>query len=200
MSTLFTTSSAIDVISNFLKQHHLSDEGIGEVLAHIESVEVKRGKAFSKRGSVCKQVGILIGGLLYASYQPLNGKDEKVSRFFYQPKNMVVTSFESYQREVPANESIIAIEDSYLMCIEKRYLEQLYQRNPQVNYLGRKMAEDSYIKALQRIHNLQALSNFERVKEFKGHHLDLYNRVKSSQLASYLGMSRNRFTQEWNKC
>ena len=65
--------------------------------------------------------------------------------------------------------------------------------------LVRRMAEESYINALKRVHMLQSLTASQRVKRFVKEHGDLVSRVQRQHIASYLGVHRNIFTRILNK-
>ena len=88
-------------------------------------------------------------------------------------------------------EEIVAIEESKLACISLSNLEMLYDKIPALNKSGRLFAEQSYINALERIHDLQSHNNEQRVKNFYNHNKDLYNRLPKKHIASYLGINRN---------
>ena len=182
------------VFRDYFKKFNLSDPAVKKVFRTLQSLFVKRGERFSHCNRVCKRAGFLVSGLLYASYIDEEGK-EIVSRFYYAPKNMIVSSFQSFQDGKPANEYIEAIEDSYLLCISRDDLAKLYRSIGILNFITRIIAEQSYVQALQRIHFLQALSNEQKIKEFLKDDSELVNKVKVQQLASYLGMHRNQFTR-----
>jgi hypothetical protein len=168
----------------------------------VTSERLQTGEKFSTTGKICGKIGILVQGLLYASYVHEESIDEIVSRFFYSPKNVIVTSFESFTRKKIADESIIALEDSFLICITKNDLDQAFALSPSIERLGRIIAEESYIQASERIRSLQILKAKERIGHFRVSHPELVNRpsISTQQLASYLGMHRNVYTKNANKC
>lgn len=186
------------LLLDYLKKFNLSQSTINVIQNKITYQLIKKEERFSSYGKVCKKIGVLLNGLLYASYQPDGDKKEIVSRFFYLPKNLIVSSFESFHTGKPANESITAIEDSFLVCLEKDVLNDLYKTNPEINYVGRQIAEQSYIHALQRIHDLQTMDGRQRVRDFLKSNPELFNRVQKQQMASYLGMNRNALTRFLN--
>jgi CRP/FNR family transcriptional regulator, anaerobic regulatory protein len=187
-----------ELLLEYLNKFNLSPTTINLIQNKIIYQWIKKGDKFSSYGKVCKKIGVLLNGLLYASYQPDGDKEEIVSRFFYAPKNLIVTSFESLHTGKAANESITAIEDSFLVCLERDVLNDLYKTNPEINYVGRQIAEQSYIQALQRIHDLQTMDGRQRVQDLFKKNPDLFNRVQKQQMASYLGMNRNALTKFLN--
>jgi CRP-like cAMP-binding protein len=198
--TELTASRQDDQLIDYLKRFKLSQAAIDLIQQKITPIHLQKGETFTQYGKNCRRIGLLVSGLLYASYQPENDGDEIVSRFFYAPDNIIVTSFESFHTEKPSNESIIAIEESYLICLDRKDLYELYENNPEINYVGRQLAEQSYIQALRRVHDLQTMNARQRVKDFLKKHPELFNRVKRQQMASYLGMNRNALTKFLNEC
>jgi CRP-like cAMP-binding protein len=172
----------------------ITEQELTRIAKRIQVREFKRGDFFCKKGKPCKQIGILFEGLLMAHFDN-DDKDVNVSRFFFTPQNLLVTSFESFRDQKISNENIVALESSSLACISYKDLNKLFEEIPSVNKLGRLFAEESYIKALQRIHDLQTLDAEQRVNKFHKSNKDLFNRVSKQHLASYLGMNRNIFAR-----
>jgi len=191
-----------ELLSKYLDKYAVSEATIDFLVSKVTSERLYKGEVFTSAGKTCDKIGILINGLLYASYIPENGIDEIVSRFFYIPKNAVVTSFESFSRMTPSRESIIVLEDSFLICISKSDLNKAYQLSPAVERLGRVIAEESYIEASDRSRALQILNTTDRILHFRRAHPELVNRasIQQQQVASYLGMNRNIYTRNANKC
>jgi CRP-like cAMP-binding protein len=178
----------------FLDKYQLTEGEIDTISSTLKPTLVRKGEFFLQKGKMCDKLGILISGLLYAYYETGNG-EEKVSRFFYLGKNSVVTSFESFRFLKKSAESIRAIEDSFLLCISQTDLDELYQQIPSLNRIGRELAELSYIQALERIHDLQALDKEKMFNKFYKEHRELFGRVKIQHLTSYLAMNRNLYSK-----
>jgi CRP-like cAMP-binding protein len=200
-----TTSNSIDIaasLSKFFKDLRLPVEVINHITAKLTSERLAKGDYFQEEDKVCNRVAILLKGLLVASYHSKDGRDEKTSRFFYSPRNIVVTSFESFATQQPGTESILALEDSYLLCIQKKDLDYLYDKNPDMERIGRRLAEQSYIQALRRNRSLQENTAAERIADFRKQHRELVGHpaISIQQIASYLGMDRKTYTREAKYC
>lgn len=163
-----------------------------------DSVILKKGTYFIDYGEPNQKLGILIHGLLYASYVSENGK-EWISRFFYPPDNAIISSHDSFLSGENATESIRALEDSELIIICKSEFDDLLKSSNELQVLVMKMAEESYVQALKRVHMLQSLTASQRVNKFVKEHGDLVSRVQRQHIASYLGIHRNIFTRVLNK-
>lgn len=189
-------------LTQFLASYNVEPEAIEFLRTKLTSERLRKGDEFSIQGKICDKIGILVAGLLYASFQPENEEDEKVSRFFYSPRNIIVTSFESFNEVRPSSESIIALEDSFLLCISREDLNRLYELSPEVNTIGRKLAEESYIQLFRRARALQTLDGEDLIKDFWETHPELVNHpsISLQQIASYLGIHRNTYRRLANNC
>ncbi|HSC54268.1 MAG TPA: hypothetical protein VLC98_11620 [Phnomibacter sp.] len=193
MTTEKTPEEFINRIQTVLSNFQIDKKDLLSIFKHLKYIEVKKGDFFCQGGRTCNRLGILLEGLLMAKFDTEKGK-LNISRFFYSPKNMIVTSFESFKTKKPTDESIVALEDSKLLYMTIEDLEELYSAVPSVNKIARHFAEQSYINALQRIHDLQVLNIKERIGKFYSTNKDLYNRINKIHIASYPRVNRNDLT------
>ena len=185
-------------ITELLKKYGLTFNQIEEISSKLIPISLKKGEIFIKYGDKTQKLGILINGLLYSTYRSEDGR-EWVSRFFYLPKNFIVSNHECFFFNKNSSESIMAYEDSQLLSINKRDFENLMDNYTQFERIVRILAEESYIQALNRIHILQSLTAEQRVKKFISEHKDLVLKVQRNLIASYLGIHRNILTRIFNK-
>jgi CRP-like cAMP-binding protein len=169
-----------------------------EFFASRQPVQLKKGEIFLDYGEPNRKLGLLLDGLMYASYTSESGQ-EWISRFFYCPDNGIISSHETFMTGKESNEIIRSYEDSELICIDRGEYEELLEQNPELHRLARIMAEESYVQALRRVHTLQSLSASQRVKMFVTEHSEIVSRVQRQHVASYLGIHRNIFTRILNK-
>ena len=197
-----TSTISAELLSQYLRRYNISKDTAQYILSKLTSEKLQKGEIFCALGKVCDKIGLLMNGLLYASFCPENDIDEKISRFFYVPRNIIVTSFESFSSKKPASESIVALEDSFLLCLSKEDLEIGYSKSPLLERLGRIIAEESYMQASQCIRTLQVMGAKEKIIDFRKTHPNLVNHrsIQVQQIASYLGMHRNIYTKLANKC
>jgi CRP-like cAMP-binding protein len=186
--------SLSDIFQSLMLDYRLTESDLALIQSKFRFETVKKGGAFVEGGTRTNKIGILLDGILYARQTNSNG-EEVVSRFFYSPRNIMVVSFQAFNEDFFASESIIAIEDSKLITLSKADLDSLYKEVPATNILGRLLAEDSYSKALERLTMLQCMDGEERVTSFlrEGHSLE--NKTAAWMMASYLGMSRNNYNR-----
>lgn len=181
-------------ILTLFEEYKISEKELKVISNYLKEIYLKKQDKFSVKGEVCSKLGILTNGLLYASYKSEN-KDSNISRFYYLPDNIFVTSYSSFKNKTSSFEKIVAIEDSNLVYILKSDLEKLRKIVPKINLLICHFAETSYITALDRIHDLQVLDAPQRVDKFLASKKNLYNRIGKQLIASYLRVNRNDLTK-----
>lgn len=195
MSNIQSLQNTLVPIKELLGKNGIATDNIEKIIAVLKPLKLKKGQVFSQTGKRTDKLGILIEGLLIAKYEKTNSENEIISRFYYSPRNIIVASFESFYSGDKPNETIEALEDSYLTTISREDLYNLYNQIPEMNKIGRQLAEQSYILALQRIHQLQGMNVEERLEDFYQCHPELANRIKVQHLCSYIGTNRNALSK-----
>lgn len=191
-----SNKETFQILNSLLKDYNLREEDVNRISGSLEILKLKKGEYFSKKGEICKKIGILINGYLVARYERDNGrKREKeivTSRFYYMPelpRNPIVCDFKSFYNGSKSEENIKTEEECQLFIITKEKLDKLYNEIPEMNKLGRIFAEQSYISALERTHALQ-LKNESKIEYFNQEFSVLIGKAKKNDIASYLGMER----------
>lgn len=155
---------------------------------------LKKGESFIDYGEQAQKIGILISGLLYATYVADSGT-EWISRFFFPPNNFIVSNHRGFSSEKSSAESIKAYEDSELLYIQKEEFKTLLDTNTKFERTVRILAEESYIQAMDRIHSFQSLNAEERIRKFFHENPELGKKLQRQHIASYLGIHRNILTR-----
>ncbi|MGQ8336704.1 Crp/Fnr family transcriptional regulator [Sunxiuqinia sp. A32] len=181
-----------------LKNSNLALVQLKEFFSSQAPVKLKKGEAFLDYNEPNQKLGILMDGLMYATYISESGQ-EWISRFFYPPENSIISSHDSFLSGEKSMESIRAYEDSEIIYVHKNEFDVLLNESAELQHLVRLMAEESYVMAMRRVHMLQSLTASQRVKRFMAEHRDLVSRVQRQHIASYLGIHRNIFTRILNK-
>ncbi len=159
-----------------------------------EPLILPKGELFIDYGDKNKKIGILLEGLLYATYLSDSGT-EWVSRFFFPPNNFIVSNHRGFVLGKDSTEAIRAYEDSKLIYIEKEEFKRLLDENHNFERTVRILAEESYIQAMDRIHSFQSLNAEQRIRKFFEEHPVLAKKLQRQHIASYLGIHRNILTR-----
>lgn len=183
--------------SKVISRYNLTLEQMNDFSLDQKLITLKKGELFIDYGEQQKKIGLLISGLLYASYVSENGT-EWISRFFYPPNNFIVSNHHGFYFGKNSTECIRAYEDSELIYIEKEEFKRLLNQNQQFERTVRILAEESYIQAINRIHALQSLNAKQRIEQFLKENNGLAAKLQRQHIASYLGIHRNIFSRILN--
>lgn len=171
-------------------RYRLTLDVIDDLNLKNKPVILHKAESFIDYGEKTKRIGIVLSGLLYATYLSDNG-NEWVSRFFYPPNNFIVSNHEGFYFGKNSTESIRAYEDSELIYIEKDEFKNLLDNNRNFERTVRILAEESYIQSMARVHSFQSLNAKQRIRKFLSENPDLGKKLQRQHIASYLGIHRN---------
>ena len=177
-----------------ISRYNLTLEVIDKLNLKNKPATLLKGESFIDYGEKTKRIGILLSGLLFASYISDEGT-EWISRFFYPPNNFIVSNHEGFYFGKNSTESIKAYEDSEIILIEKEEFKNLLDNNRRFERTVRILAEESYIQAMARIHSFQSLNAEHRIRKFFAENPELGKKLQRQHIASYLGIHRNILTR-----
>lgn len=177
-----------------ISRYNLTLELISKLNLKHEPVYLKKGDSFIDYGQQTNKIGILVSGLLYATYVSETGT-EWISRFFFPPNNFIVSNHRGFYSGKDSTESIKAYEDSKILYFDKEEFKELLDTNPEFERTVRILAEESYIQAMDRIHSFQSLDAEQRIRKFFAENPELGKKLQRQHIASYLGIHRNILTR-----
>jgi len=180
--------------NKIISRYQLTLELLESLDLEHTTVELKKGECFIDYGEKTKKIGILIEGLLYATYLSDSGT-EWISRFFFPPNNFIISNHQGFYSGKNSTEAIRAYEDSKLIYIEKHEFKTLLDNHPKFERTVRILAEESYIQAMGRIHSFQSLNAEQRIRKFLRQYPELAQKLQRQHIASYLGIHRNILTR-----
>lgn len=165
--------------------------------AHLQSI-IKHGKFrrndfLLKQGQVNTEMHFIIKGLLRCYYK-LEFDEKEVSAWFMKEGDIIV-SIDSFYDQLPGYEYIQALENTETFYISFEELEDIYQRFPEFNFIGRKLTTRYLILWNKQFYNMRALPATERYKLLVKNHQDLFQRVPAKYLASFLDMTEVTFSR-----
>ena len=161
--------------------HGLEDH----LTAILKLKELPRKTYLLRAGHVCRNICFIKSGLLRCFYLRDNNE---VSSWFMKEGDVIV-SVESFFQQKESYESIQALEDCEIYCIEHSQLEKIYRVFPEFNFISRVLLQKYYTLSEQRLYSLRMQRAQERYDYLIEHHAELILRVPAKYLASYLGIT-----------
>jgi CRP-like cAMP-binding protein len=143
-------------------------------------------KAFLlKEGKICKNIYYINRGLTRCFYIK---EDKEVSSWFMKEGDLII-SVESFFSQQPTYENIQAIEDCELFSISSEELNVIFHKFPEFNFIARVLTEKYYTLSEQRLFSLRMQRASERYAHLMNHFPEIIQRVPSTFIASYLGIT-----------
>jgi CRP-like cAMP-binding protein len=169
----------------FLEQFkHFSREEIDSVLGEASRREVKDGSQLFLEGQVFSSLWFVEQGMIRA-YRIINGQD---FTYFFFTENQFAVDYQSYLTQTPSPLFFEALTETIYLEFSRATIERLYDRFPRFERLGRRMAEQAYLSAANRLKEFQTDDLETRYINLINRDPELFQRVPQHHIATYLGV------------
>jgi len=164
----------------------LTDEELSTFCNAFEYKSIRKNEFFLKEGQVCDFIGLLTSGVLIY-YKNIENGDEVTTDFAFEGD--WVNSVLSRLTNSPSVLNIKAIEDSEILIIKQKDLNQLYFQITKIERLGRILTEQAFIKFVEQTVEFQTLKAKERYENLLKNHPSIFQKVQLYHIANYLGIA-----------
>lgn len=175
--------------------HPVSEEIISELDNCFEIIEVPKQHKLLKDGDTCHYLYFVIDGLVRMYYVK---DDEEVCSLFIEDKYLFHVPNSFYSKK-PGYHFIETLETSKIARIHRDKLQRLYRSYPELNFIGRVITENYFVKSEERLYLLRKQSAEERYNYFTDRYPTLLQRVPLKFIASYLGITLETLSRVRNK-
>lgn len=176
-------NSFLETIKKF---GNISETAESDILKNIKTESNKKGHYLIKAGQSTANLFVLQIGLVRGFYI----KNDKEINTWFASENIVIGSSLPLFINYPSKENIQLLEDSCFHYISNQKLQDLYNKHPDFNTIGRKIAEDYCLLLEDRIASLQVDSAEDRYKKLIKETPDILQRVSLGHIASFLGITQ----------
>lgn len=174
------------LFAHFNSSFPLNDQEKEELTILFSERKIKRRGFILQDGDVCKYFTFVVSGCFKMYAVDSNGKEHNLE---FAAENSWITNLSSFYAEQPGGVFIEAIEPSTILQIKRADLIYLYGNYPKFNSSFRIVIERKYIELQNRVlQNISATAD-ERYLYFLQQYPGLANRLPSTQIASYLGIT-----------
>jgi CRP-like cAMP-binding protein len=177
-----------ETLSQYLRNFAaLADEDIKKSLPFWKSRKINKGDFFNMQSMVCNDLGLVVKGIFRIYY---HDQDKQVDKnLFFFSENQFVVSFRSFISRNPCWYFIEAMEDSEIVSISYKDLNDLYNSNPSWSKFGRLLAELFFSYAQTRTEEFMFFSHEERYIRLLEEHPNIVERIPAYHISSYLGIT-----------
>jgi len=152
---------------------------------------VKKKEYLLSEGEYCKSVYFIESGYL-RTFTFKEGTEINIDFAF---EGSFVTNLKSLRNGGASEVYIQAGEDSTIYSFEKSKLISLYDQSPELESLGRNIMEHLLIAQEDHSKMFKIASAAERYRHLRESQPQMIQRVSISQIASYLGVTRETITR-----
>lgn len=170
---------------------NLSDAAYASLRQSASFQKAPKGRRLLQAGAIQQKLFFLESGLMRA-YRLIDGK-EYTHYFFVE--QWFVTDFKSYLSERAGELYVEALTDVTYYEFQKAPLLQLYTQYHELEALGRIIAEQAYLKMVERLVDFQTQPLKERYHQLIDQQPDLFREVPQKYIASYLGVAEQSLSR-----
>ncbi len=164
----------------------LNKDEITALCSVLSLLPLKRDEYLLAEGQVCDFIGFVNTGVLIY-FKTKESGDEVTTDFAFEGDWVNINL--SRLASVPSTLSIRAIEECEVVMLKQKDLNDLYQRIPKLERLGRILTEQAYINIVDQTVELQIHSAKERYENLLKRHPKLLQKVPLYHIANYLGIA-----------
>ncbi|WP_077133816.1 Crp/Fnr family transcriptional regulator [Spirosoma montaniterrae] len=151
----------------------------------LVSQTLPRHTLLLRAGSVADKIYFIERGLVRGYW--LDEGHEHTA--WFMKEGDFVLSPVSFYTQSPSNEYIVLLEETILHSISRARLNELYDRYPAFNQIGRVLTETYYVQSEQRTGTLRLADAASKYAYFLRAYPGLINRVSLKLVASFLNIS-----------
>lgn len=184
-----------DILKHLKQLLPLSDSELEDFINNFRTVHLKKGEYFIKEGQLKKELGLIVKGCMLCYY---NKDGEQVIDEFSLDFEFI-TDYFSYLTNTPAEKNVKCIEDTDLLVLPFDQLHAEYANDPNLDKVGRIMAEGLFINSQQKAKSLMIDDAETRYLKLIAKRSDLVQRVPQYLIASYLNVKPETLSRIRNK-
>jgi len=184
--------AALDKFYHYLQGYvPLTKHEFHQLEPYFEIREFEKKVKVINAGEVERYLNVIAWGLV-RKYLPVRNREITVQ---LASEGHIIHSELSFHYRVPSRSVVETIEPSVFLSISYDSLEQLYERFPKVERLGRLMISDLFIKKDNRYFDQLRKTTRERFLEYVKTHPQMLQRVPQKYIASYLNIKPETFSR-----
>ncbi|MEQ8478029.1 Crp/Fnr family transcriptional regulator [Fulvivirga sp.] len=170
----------------------LTDQEFDHVLSLFELNHFKKKEVLFEAGQKVEHSYYIVSGLLKLVFTDKDVNEHIVS---FAMEDWWESDFQAFFMETKASMSLTCLEDTSVYCITLDNYWKLCDSVPKLERFLLKKSNMGFIGAQQRILSLLTTNAKERYEQLINQNPELLQSVSKTQLASYLGVSRETLSR-----
>jgi len=186
-----------DTMQEKLRNHieetvSLTNDEFSFIFSLFTTKEFKKNQFLFQEGESVGNAYFVVSGLLKLVYTDDSGKEHIVS---FAMENWWESDFPAYFNQTKATMSLKCLEDTYVFCLSLENYHKMCFDIQKMESFFLKKSNLGFIGSQQRILSLLTSNAKERYEQLLKQYPALFQRVPKTQLASYLGVSRETLSR-----
>ncbi|MGV3557277.1 Crp/Fnr family transcriptional regulator [Larkinella arboricola] len=186
MQPFDTVSAHARIVSHVEKLISLTDEEKAYFLSILKPRVLRRKQFLVQMGEVCRFESFVTNGCLRAFAIDPKGQEHNV---LFALEDWWISDFQSLLTEQPATLYVEALEETQVLQIEKKDLDNLFIQIPAFERFFRIKLQNAFIAFQNRIFSTISQTAEERYLAFCHRYPHIEQRVPQYMIASYLGFT-----------
>ncbi len=178
--------------SHIAKIVRLTDEEFAFVLSQFSIATFKKNQFIFENGEKVTYAYYVVSGLLKLLYTDSSAKQHIVS---FAMEDWWESDFYAYFTQTKATMSLQCLEKTTVLCLSLEGYKNLCERMQKMESFFLQKSNLGFIGSQQRILSLLTSNAKDRYEQLLGQHPLLLQRVSKTQLAAYLGVSRETLSR-----
>ncbi|MEM6395333.1 MAG: Crp/Fnr family transcriptional regulator [Bacteroidota bacterium] len=175
-----------NAITELFRQVHTDPAKMVEGLAtEFEKKIIRKGESWIRPGQYCQHIGFLKSGLLRAAVETDEGLH---TRWAYLPGQFFL-SLQSFTRQIPSIEYIIAVEDCEIYLLGRQRWLALYEQHQELRHFWTQTLETLAGCFEDRVHALLYKDATARYQHMLDHYPEFILYVPQRYVAEMLGIA-----------
>jgi CRP-like cAMP-binding protein len=182
----------VDVARQYVSQYvALTEEEYLFLVHRLEIRNFDKKEIVTREGEVENYLNFVIKGLARKFFY--RDKEEMITQIARE--NELISSYDSFLKGTPSTYLVETIEPTTFISITKDHVEELYEKNPKMERLGRLITTQQFLSREQWEYDRMRLDSHERFVQFIQDNSNLLQRVPQKYLASYLNIKPETFSR-----
>jgi len=174
------------ILKNISRYIQLTKEETEYFSSLLKEKKLRRKQYLLQEGDICRHENFVVQGCLRTYHIDSKGQEHIVQ---FAVEDWWIGDMYSFLTQKPSRYAIDALEDSVVLSIEKKSMDELYIKVPKFEKFYRHLLQNAFIALQERITSNISETGEERYRKFQLKYSKIEERVPQRMIASFLGLT-----------